>query len=96
VIGKTVFILHPDWRSRTANDRSGTETEINHALWRSLGALVGFTVPDTAKPLLSCSTAADGTFTATTTRRFDATAVLLAMRLALEDYSVFRSYGITR
>jgi hypothetical protein len=85
LIGKTVFILHPDWRSRTANDRSGTQTEINHFLWRSVGALVGFTLPDTAKPLLSCSIAADGTLTATTTKRFDATAVLLAMRLALED-----------
>jgi hypothetical protein len=85
LIGKTVFILHPDWRSKIANDGGGTETEINHSLWRSLGALVGFTVPETAKPLLSCGIAADGTLTATTTERFDATAVLLAMRLALED-----------
>jgi hypothetical protein len=85
LIGKTVFILHPDWRSKIANDGGGTETQINRTLWRSLGALVGFTVPDTAKPLLSCSIAADGTLTAATTKRFDATAVLLAMRLALED-----------
>jgi hypothetical protein len=85
LIGKTVFMLHPDWRSRTANDSSGTRTEINRSLWRSVGALVGFAVPDTTKPLLSCSIAADGTLTATTTKRFDATAVLLAMRLALED-----------
>jgi hypothetical protein len=85
LIGKTVFIVRPDWRSRIANDRVETETETNHSLWRSVGALVGFTVPDTAKPLLSCSIGTDGTLTATTTKRFDATAVLLAMRLALED-----------
>jgi hypothetical protein len=55
------------------------------SLWRSVGALAGFTVPDTTKPLLSCGIGTDGTLTATTTRRFDAIAVLIAMRLALED-----------